>query len=54
MPSRGHVPDLPGQTRVVRYMGCFGPLARSVDDLEAAKVLEKLLPPCPMPPAMAQ
>ena len=34
VPSRGHVPDLPGITRAVRYMGVFGPLARSVDDLE--------------------
>jgi amidase len=36
VPSRGHVPDLPGKTRTVRYMGVFGPLARSVEDLEAA------------------
>ena len=36
VPSRGHVPDLPGVTRTVRYMGVFGPLARSVEDLEAA------------------
>src|SRR5260221_2688179 len=36
VPGRGHVPDLPGVTRAVRYMGSFGPLARSVDDLELA------------------
>ena len=36
VPSRGHVPDLPGVTRAIRYMGVFGPLARSVDDLELA------------------
>lgn len=36
VPSRGHVPDLPGVTRTVRYMGVFGPLARSVEDLETA------------------
>jgi amidase len=36
VPGRGHVPDLPGQTRTVRYMGVFGPLARSVEDLDAA------------------
>ncbi len=36
VPGRGHVPDLPGKTRVVRWMGVFGPLARSVDDLELA------------------
>jgi len=36
VPSDGHVPDLPGKTRVVRYMGTFGPLARSVEDLELA------------------
>jgi amidase len=36
VPSRGHVPDLPGKTRTTRYMGVFGPLARSVDDLDLA------------------
>jgi amidase len=36
VPSRGHVPDLPGKTRTVRWMGVFGPLARCVDDLELA------------------
>ncbi len=36
VPGRGHVPDLPGLTRTVRYMGVFGPLARSVADLELA------------------
>jgi amidase len=36
VPGHGHVPDLPGKTRVVRYMGTFGPLARSVEDLELA------------------
>src|SRR5262249_58380589 len=36
VPSGGHVPDLPGVTRVTRYMGTFGPLARSVDDLDLA------------------
>lgn len=36
VPGRGHVPDLPGMTRTVRYMGVFGPLARSVDDLDLA------------------
>jgi amidase len=30
------VPDLPGRTRTTRYMGVFGPLARSVEDLETA------------------
>jgi amidase len=36
VPGRGHVPDLPGKTRTVRWMGVFGPLARSIDDLELA------------------
>lgn len=36
VPGRGHVPDLPGRTRAIRYMGVFGPLARSVADLETA------------------
>jgi amidase len=36
VPAHGHVPDLPGVTRAVRYMGVFGPLARSVEDLETA------------------
>jgi amidase len=36
VPARGHVPGLPGQTKTIRYMGVFGPLARSVEDLETA------------------
>ena len=36
VPGHGHVPDLPGVARTVRFMGTFGPLARSVDDLELA------------------
>jgi amidase len=36
VPSRGHVRGPAGVTRAVRYMGVFGPLARSVDDLDAA------------------
>src|SRR5215207_319673 len=36
VPGRGHVPNLPGQTRTGRWMGVFGPLARSVEDLETA------------------
>jgi amidase len=33
IPATGHVPDLPNQPRVTRYMGTFGFLARSVADL---------------------
>jgi amidase len=36
VPAHGHVPDLPGVTRAVRYMGVFGPLTRSVEDLDLA------------------
>jgi amidase len=36
VPGHGHVPDLPGKTRTIRYMGVYGPLARSVEDLERA------------------
>jgi amidase len=36
VPGRGHVPGLPGVTRTIRWMGVFGPLARSVEDLERA------------------
>jgi len=36
VPGHGHVPDLPGRTRTTRSMGVFGPLARSVEDLETA------------------
>jgi amidase len=36
VPGHGHVPDLPGRTRTTRYMGVFGPLARSVEDLQTA------------------
>jgi amidase len=57
VPSHGHVPDLPGVTRVVRYMGVFGPLARSVDDLELALRIvagpdgyEAEVPPMPIGP----
>jgi len=34
--SAGHIPDLPGRARHIRHMGTFGPLARSIDDLELA------------------
>ena len=57
VPSRGHVPDLPGKTRTTRYMGVFGPLARSVQDLETAlRVIagpdgyEAEAPPIPLGP----
>ncbi|MBN9539487.1 MAG: hypothetical protein BGN99_02380 [Alphaproteobacteria bacterium 65-37] len=57
VPSHGHVPDLPGATRTVRYMGTFGPLARSVDDLETALRIvagpdgrEAEAPPVPLGP----
>ncbi|WP_422000136.1 amidase [Reyranella sp.] len=36
VPGHGHVPDLPGRTRTIRYMGVYGPLARSVADLDLA------------------
>ena len=36
VPARGHVPVLPGAPRTIRYMGVYGPLARSVEDLELA------------------
>ncbi|MCA0303533.1 MAG: amidase [Proteobacteria bacterium] len=36
VPGHGHVPDLPGAPRTIRYMGVYGPLARSVEDLELA------------------
>jgi amidase len=57
VPARGHVPDIPGQTRTTRYMGVFGPLARSVEDLETALRLiagpdgyEAEAPPVPLGP----
>jgi amidase len=57
VPGRGHVPDLPGQTRTTRFMGVFGPLARSIDDLEAALRIiagpdghEAEAPPVPLGP----
>jgi amidase len=60
VPSRGHVPGLPGQTRTIRWMGVFGPLARSVEDLETAlriiagpDGLEAEAPPMPLGPAPA-
>lgn len=57
VPGRGHVPDIPGRTRTTRYMGVFGPLARSVEDLETAlRVIagpdghEAEAPPVPLGP----
>ena len=60
VPGRGHVPGLPGQTRTIRYMGVFGPLARSVEDLETALRIiagpdgyEAEMPPVPLGSAPA-
>lgn len=60
VPSRGHVPGLPGQTRTIRWMGVFGPLARAVEDLETALRIiagpdgrEAEAPPVPLGPAPA-
>jgi amidase len=60
VPSRGHVPGIPGQTRTIRWMGVFGPLARSVEDLELALRIiagpdgyEAEMPPVPIGPAPA-
>jgi len=36
VPSTGHIPEVPGQIRTVRHMGVFGPIARSVEDLDLA------------------
>jgi amidase len=36
VPARGHVPGLPGKVRTLRWMNTYGPLARSVDDLDLA------------------
>ena len=36
VPARGFVADLPGRIWTARYMGVFGPLARSVEDLDMA------------------
>ncbi len=58
VPGRGHVPDIPGQTRTTRFMGVFGPLARSVEDLETALRIiagpdgnEAEAPPVPLGPS---
>lgn len=57
VPARGHVPDLPGVSRTTRYMGVFGPLARSVEDLDLSLRIvagpdgnEAEAPPVPLPP----
>lgn len=34
--GHGHIPEVPGFPPAIRHMGCFGPLARSVADLELA------------------
>ena len=60
VPARGHVPNLPGRPRTDRYMGVFGPLARSVEDLETAlRIISgpdgytAEMPPVPIGPAPA-
>ncbi len=60
VPGHGHVPDLPGVVRAVRYMGTFGPLARSVADLDLALRIiagpdghEAEAPPLPLAPVPA-
>jgi amidase len=36
VPGHGHVPGLPGKTRTFHWMNTYGPLARSVEDLDLA------------------
>ncbi|MGE0153754.1 MAG: amidase [Reyranellaceae bacterium] len=61
IPGTGHVPDLPGQPRVTRYMGTFGFLARSVADLRLGlKIcagpdgIDTEVPPAPLPNVKAK
>ena len=55
VPGTGHIPDLPGATKGVHHMNTYGPLARSVEDLELALRLlagpdgrESRVPPVPL------
>jgi len=57
IPGTGHVPDLPGQPRITRYMGTFGFLARSVADLRLGLQIcagpdgiDTEVPPAPLKP----
>ncbi|MDF3074011.1 MAG: Aspartyl-tRNA(Asn) amidotransferase subunit [Alphaproteobacteria bacterium] len=57
IPATGHVPDLPGQPRITRYMGTFGFLARSVADLRLGLQIcagpdgiDTEVPPAPLTP----
>lgn len=52
VPCTGHIPDLPDRPRLIRHACCFGPLARSIEDLRL--VLALLAGPdgidCEVPP----
>lgn len=54
VPRTGHIPDLPEMPRLVRHACCYGPLARSVEDLRLA--LRLLAGPdgidCEVPPVL--
>lgn len=54
VPRTGHIPDLPGQRRLVRHACVYGPLARSIDDLRL--VLGLIAGPdgedCELPPLL--
>lgn len=39
VPGSGHIPERPGEPKIMRYMCVFGPLARSVQDLQICLAL---------------
>ncbi|MEO6147557.1 MAG: amidase, partial [Sulfuriferula sp.] len=61
VPGTGHITDLPGKPHAFRHLICFGPLARSVDDLKLVFSViagpdghDILVPPVPLIPAPAK
>ena len=61
VPGTGHLTDLPGKPHAFRHLACFGPLARSVDDLKLVFSViagpdghDFLVPPVPLTPASAK
>ncbi len=58
VPGTGHITDLPGKPHAFRHLACFGPLARSTEDLKLVLSViagpdghDFLVPPVPLIPA---
>lgn len=61
VPGTGHITDLPGKPHAFRHLVCFGPLARSTEDLKLVLSViagpdghDFLVPPVPLLPATSK